>query len=478
MFFKKYFGEKGFWRVALRLAIPVAFQQLLIASLSLVDTLMVSQLGEAPLAAMGMTSQWAMLFNVALFGFCSASSMFVSQYFGAKDEKGIRRTCGLSLTCAAVLTFAFLAAQIIAPKMVLGFFTDDPNVAAYGNAYLRIAIWSYPALFLSSIFSAVLRACEDVKLPMITAIFTSVGNAVMNYALIFGKFGCPALGIEGAAIATCISSWMGAVILIGLSICKKHLLWKYPTQIFKFRGREMLEYLKKAMPIVINESMWGLGTLVLGTILSNYSTEGYTAKTILGTFDNLTFVFAVGLCNAACIMIGKSVGEGKTERAVMDAKRFAMLIPAYSALLGVVMILFRHPLVRIFNIGGNIEASTLSLAAVLMVIFALEMPMRYTHYIQIVGIFRSGGDTVTGAIYDIVALWVLSVPTALLCTAVFKLPFPWVYACMLIAEDHLKSIFCIRHFFSMKWIKPVTPEGKAGLAAWLAERKTKKQNSI
>ena len=218
MFFKKYFGEKGFWRVALRLAIPVALQQLLIASLSLVDTLMVSQLGNEQLAAMGMAGQWTMLFNVTLFGFCSASSMFVSQYYGAKDEKGIRRTCGLSLTCAFVLTTFFVALQLAAPEFVIGLFTDDPTLSAFGNSYLRIAIWSYPALFLSSVLSAVIRACGQVKMPMVVAGFTAGLNAALNYILIFGKCGMPALGMEGAAIATVISAWFGPVLLLLFSM--------------------------------------------------------------------------------------------------------------------------------------------------------------------------------------------------------------------------------------------------------------------
>ena len=476
MFFKKYFGEKGFWRVALRLAIPVALQQLLIASLSLVDTLMVSQLGNEQLAAMGMAVQWTMLFNVTLFGFCSASSMFVSQYYGAKDERGIRRTCGLSLTCSFVLTICFVLLQVIFPEFVIGLFTDDVALSGFGNAYLRIAVWSYPALFLSSVLSAVIRACGQVKLPMVVAAISAVMNAILNYVLIFGKCGFRALEMEGAAIATTISAWIGPLLLVLFSVLQKHLVWAKPREIFAFGKKDLLHYLKKSMPIVCNEGAWGLGTLVLGTILSNYDTAGYTAKTILGTFENISFVFAVGLCNAACIMIGKSVGEGKTERAVMDSKRFAMLIPAYAAVVGVFMILFRHPLVHVFNLQGNFDSSILSLAAVLMIIFAIEMPMRYVHYIQIVGIFRSGGDTTTGAVYDIFALWVMSIPTTLLCTAVFKLPFVWTYALMLIAEDHLKSVFCLRHFFSMKWIKPVTPEGKAGLAAWLAEKKAKKHS--
>lgn len=475
MFFKKYFGDKGFWRVALRLAIPVALQQLLIASFSLVDTLMVSQLGENELAAMGMTGQWAMLFNVTLFGFCSAASMFVSQYFGAKDEKGIRRTCGMSLLCGAIPMVIFVSIQVIAPQMVVGFFTDDALIASLGNTYLRIAIWSYPAVYLSNILSAVIRACEHVKLPMAVSGFTAILNGVLNYIFIFGKLGLPALGIAGAAVATCISSWIGPLLLILFSLAQKHIIWAKPKEIFTFSKQHLLYYFKRAMPIVCNEFAWGLGTLVLATILSNYSTSGYTAKTILGTFENISFVFAVGLCNAACIMIGKSVGEGKTERAVTDAKRFAMLIPAYAAILGVIMIIFRQYLVQIFNMEGNIETATLSLASLLMVIFAIELPIRYTHYIQIVGIFRSGGDTVAGAILDSFALWAMSIPATYLATHVFHWSFPVVFACMLVAEDHLKSVMCIRHFFSMKWIKPVTEEGKAGLAKWLSLQKANKE---
>lgn len=462
--------DRNFWRVTLALALPVAFQQLLTASFSLVDTLMVSQLGKNELAAVGMAGQYSMLFNMGLFGFCSAAGVFGSQYWGAKDKDGINRTCGMTLTCAFISTMIFVLLAALFPYKVMGFLTKDIAVLEIGVSYIRIAVWSYPALYLSSVFSSILRSTEHVKLPMIVSGISAVLNGVFNYALIFGKLGMPTLGIRGAAIATCISSWCAPLLLLTISILQKNILYVSPFRWFSFKMAHLKEYLQKALPVAFNESLWGLGTFLVGAIFSNYSTDGYAARTILSTFENICFVFFIGLCNAACIMIGKSVGEGKTERAVEDSKRFAVLVPLFGVFIGAFIILFRSPLVNIFNMGESISESTLAMARTLMLIYAIEMPVRNIPYIQIVGIFRSGGDTTTGVRYDLVSLWLISLPVTYIAAFVFHLPFPVIFLLMYVSEDYLKSLLCLRYFFTMKWIKPVTEEGKEGLRLWKEKR--------
>ena len=476
MKFLSSFRDRGFWRVTLSLAIPVALQQLLTASFSLVDTLMVSQLGVFPLAAVGMAGQFTMLFNMGLFGFCSAAGVFCSQFWGAKDQDGIHRSCGMSLLCAMLSTMIFLCLGAFSPEFVMGFLTKDSAIVELGSAYLRIAVWSYPALCLSAVFSSVLRSCEQVKVPMTVSCISAVLNGICNYVFIFGKFGFPEMGIEGAALATVASAWCAPVLLCIISLFQKNILCVSPLRWFAFRLAHIKTYLSKALPVAMNETLWGFGTFILTAIFTNYSTEGYAARTILGTFENMCFVFFVGLCNAACIMIGKSVGEGKTQRAVDDAKRFALLVPVFGLVLGIFIALFRTQLVQIFNLGENISQTVLDLAGWLMLIYAFHMPVRNVPYIQVVGIFRSGGETFKGTIYDFVCLWLISIPTTFLSAFVFHLPFPLVFLIMFVSEDYLKCFLCLRYFFTMKWIKPVTEEGKAGLAEWLAQRE--EQNKI
>ncbi len=466
----KYIGDRVFWRVTLRLALPIAFQNMLTSSFSLVDTLMVSMLGDISLAAAGMAGQWSWLLNIFLFGVSSGTAIFISQYFGVDDRKGIHRTSGIALFSGLVLGCLFMLAAVLIPGTVMRIFGDEEAVIAEGIAYLRIAGFSYFAVVISGVWSSVLRSTAQVKLPMYVSLITTVENALLNYWFIFGGFGLPAMGIRGAALATVASSWTGAVLLLVLSMRKDNILYAPLKELFRFTRASFVLFFRKALPVMANESMWGLGTFCFNAIFGALGYENYEAVTILRTFESIAFAFFVGLCNASCVMVGKSVGAGKIERAWTDARRFAILIPAVSVVVGWVIILLRVPLVNVFNLSGNISSAVLATAQSLLIVYALEIPLRNIPYIQIVGIFRSGGDTTTGVKYDLACLWGLALPVTLFTAFVLKLPFVAVFVIMYLTEDVIKSFFCIRHFRSARWIIPVTPEGKAGLEKWQAAR--------
>ena len=466
----KYFGDRAFWRVTARLALPIALQNLLTSSFVLVDTLMVGQLGDVALSAVGMAGQVGWFWQMILFGMCSGMAVLVAQYWGIGDERSIRRVYGIALLSALALSVAFATPALLAPEQVMRIFNSDPAVVSIGASYLRIAAISYPAVALNSVCGILLRSVERVRLPMYVSIFTTAANAFFNYALIFGKFGMPELGVVGAAIATCISSWLGPILLYLISAVQRNLLVGSPREMFVLTRASIAEFYRKAAPVMLNETMWGLGTLIINVIFANKGHEEYAAVTILRTFENIAFVFFVGLCNASCVMIGKSVGSGKIERATADARRFSLLVPLLGTLIGSVIIIFREPLVSIFNMQGNITEKTFSIACSLMLVYALELTVRNIPYIQIVGIFRSGGDTTTGTKFDMIGLWLLSIPCTALAAYLTDLPFVALFALMYIAEDYVKSFLCIRHFRSGRWIRPVTDEGREGHRLWLAER--------
>lgn len=462
----RFFGDAPFWRRIIKLGLPIALQNLLSASYSLVDTLMIAGLGSVALSAVGMAGQWSFLFNILIFGICSAASMFVSQYWGSKEYDKIKRTAGLAVLITCSLCAVFVLCLALFPQAFVGFLTDDPAIAAEAVKYLRIVVWAFPATAITLTLGAVLRACEYVKLPTVVSAISTILNVLLNYVLIFGKLGMPEMGICGAALASLISAWIGPVFLIAVSFARRNILYGKPREFFSISKEFFVLFVRRATPVVFNESMWGLGTFLLNAIYTNYDPIGYAARTILSTFENIAFVAFVGLCNAACIMIGKSVGEGKIERAVGDATRFTFLVPVASLFSGLLIILLRHPLVQIFNMGSNLAPETLSLAAKLMFVYAIELPVRNIPYIQIVGIFRPGGDTATGMRYDLICLWLMSLPITYICANVFALPFEVIFFLMYISEDYLKTFLCLRHFRSRKWLKPVTDEGKAGLAAY------------
>ena len=466
----KYLGDKPFWQVTLRLAVPIALQNLLTNSFALVDTLMVSRLGDVNLSAVGMAGQWTWFMNLLSWGLCGGMNVFVSQFWGVRDLKGIRRTFGMALLSCLLLSGLFLAVACIRPEFVLRLFNKDPAVVEAGCRYLRIACLSYPAVALTLVMSNLLRSTERVLLPLSVSAVTTVVNALVNYALIFGKFGMPELGVAGAAVGTCVSAWMGPVLIGLFSIKSGNLLTGPVKELFAFAGKHLKEFFRKAMPVVLNEGMWALGIITLNMIYANMGYEYYAGMTVFKTFGDLAFSFYAGLGSACVVMVGKSIGKGKIARGLEDALRFTVLVPLTGVVVGGLTILLRHPLISIFSTGDNLSATALQTALAVTVFCSAEISLRNMSYVQVVGVFRSGGDTTVGMLLDLGSIWLISIPAALVAAHVLHLPFFAVVVVAYLFEDIPKDIFCLLHFKSRKWLKPVTPEGKAGLEEYNKEK--------
>ena len=457
--------DKGFWRVMLSLAIPIALQNMLSASFSLVDTLMVSQLGDIPLSATGMAGQWSWLLAMVLFGICSGAAVFVSQYWGDGNVKGIHRVTGLAVVSGLVLSTPFLLAGLFIPDKIIWIFNKTPEVIEQGSAYLRFACLSYPALALTNILGSALRSAEHPKLPMAVSGISAVLNVVLNYVLIF-----PAgLGVKGAAIATAISAWAGPIFIILFSILTKNILCAPIRDYLSFTAKNFRDFFKKASPVIINETMWGMGTVAYQIIFANMGHEEYAAITIVRTFENFAFCFFLGLCNACCVMVGKSIGAGEIREGIRESKRFMLLMPMMSVLVGGIVILLRVPLVSIFNMGENISEYSIVTAQGILIIYSVWIMVRNIPYLTVVGIFRPGGDTMMGMIVEIGALWCFAVPITYLNANVFHLPFLAVYALMYLCEDIPKAILFWWYWHSGRWIHPVTEAGQKGLADFQKE---------
>ena len=462
--------DKGFWKTAVRLATPIALQNILISSFTLADTLFVSRLGDVSLSAVGMMGQWGWLLNMVLIGISSGASVFVAQYWGVKEIKKINKTCGIATVSALLISSMFMIISLVAPTFVVNIFNNDPNVVNEGTTYLLAVCVSYPAVAITNILSSVLRSVENVRLPMYVSAFTTVLNIFLDYAMIFGKFGFEQMGIKGAALATSISAWSGVVLIFVISLLTKNILYAPIKDTFGFGFNDIKTFYNKALPVIFNETMWGAGTFVFNIIFGHMGYEYFAAITILRSFENIAFVYIIGLCNACSIMVGKSIGKGKINRGIQDTKRFLVVFPIISIVISVIIFIFRSKLIGVFNVGNNISDVTLDAAMKIMAFYAFEFTIRQIPFLTIVGIFRSGGDTVTGVKYDLYTLWGLSIPATLIAVYVIKVPFTVAFAIMYIFEDYIKSLLCLRYYKSLKWVKPVTEEGKNGLQQYLKKK--------
>ena len=470
MNFKSIYFNKSFWKTVLPLAIPIALQNLLAASFSLIDTFMVAGLGSTVLSSVGMAGQYTWLFNIVIFGLASGTALFVSQYWGTKDIDSIHKTEGIAVVLALSTGALFCIIGALFPEAILSIFNDDPTVIEIGASYIRYACWSYPAFALNFTLYIILRSTEKFKLPVIMSVINEAMNAFFNYCLIHGALGFPEMGAAGAALATTCSCWLSTLILFTVCFIRRDIIIAPPREIFGFSLRQVSVFMKKTLPAILNEGAFALGTTVLNIILSNISVESYAGVTILRTVENLAFVFIVGLCNACSIVVGKSIGAGDIIGGKKDANRFMFIMPVFSIITSTALILLRSPLVSLFTLNGEYSDLAISSALFCILIYAIDMPLRNIPYLTIVGIFRPGGDPKTGMICDVSALWLVSIPlTAIL--AYLGVPFKTVFLLMYFSEDIPKSILCIYYFASGKWIHPVTPEGRLALEKLKSEKK-------
>ncbi len=452
--------RREFWSLLLHLALPIALQHLLINSLTFVDTLFMSQLGDIALSASGMANQWNWLMSMISFGICSGTALFVAQYWGAKKTDEIRRTYTVAFSSGVFVALAFMVAAVSFPQIIMKVFNRDERVVSTGAAYLRMVAFAYPATVATSVLSTILRSTERVKLPMAVSLISTSLNIFLDYALIFGKFGLPEMGVEGAALATAISAWVGFAILLIVSKIEKNILIIPIKEFFSFKPRDFKLFMRKASPVIFNELLWGLGTVCNNAIYANTGHENYAACTILRTVESLCMILFIGLNDGGAVIVGKSIGEGEFDKGYKRAKRLVISTPIISAVIAVFAIVFKEKVIYLFNMSGNITDTTIHIAGILIVIYAVELCFRNIPYTLICAVFRSGGDSVTGAKYDLLCLWGLAIPITFATAFWFKLPFALVFLTEYLVEDVPKSIMCIRHFVSRKWIKPVVSDGE------------------
>jgi len=443
--------DRGFWVAALPLVLPIALQNLLMTSFRLIDTLMVGRLGDVSIAAVGLAGWASFLVELLAFGMAGGAAVFVAQYHGAGNREGILRTYGMMLVFMVPLGLTFTIGVALNPEWVMRLFTEDAALINEGVKYLRFACVSYVSLTVNLALSTMLRCTERVKIPMVTSGISAALNAVLNYIFIFGAFGLPAMGIAGAGLATAISSLLNPVLMLIISAAKRTILVAPLKEVFALKGF-VKTFWSRALPVLLNEFFWSVSVVGVNMVLGRMGTDNYAALTVERTIEGLVFVFFIGICNSCNILVGKAIGAGDIELGKRYSKQFMALAPILGAVLGIVIILLRHPLIALFDLSDAASQT----ARALLVIFAIDATVRYIPYLEVVGIFRAGGETRFGLLSDVISQYVFILPTVLLCGLVWKLPFITTYILMLVADDVSKLALTIPYFRSMRWIKPIS----------------------
>ena len=448
------FATRSFYKTMLSLAIPVALQNLLFSSFTLIDTLMIGALGDTPLAAVGMAGKWSWFFNIVLYGFASGAGVFIAQYFGAGDVRGIRRTYGLVTIGSLGASLLFRAAALIMPETIVGLFTKDPEAIRIASVYLRIIALSYPFQALAKAGGMVLQSTQKVAIPFVGAACSVATNVVLNALLIFGLCGFPALGVAGAAIASALAAVVNTAVIFLLGVKKRTHLYAPIKELLDISGSFVRDYVRISAPALFNETTWALGNLGYNAIFGHISTEAYAAMTVVKSIEDLTTIAIWGMGSSCAVMIGSYVGRGNLDMAKVCGRRHLALTTLFSLGVGVLVIALRAPIMGLFGVSDTVRA----LSSSLLIIYGLEAAARNLPYMMVCGIFRSGGDTKFGLIVDIISLYLIGLPLTAFVGLVLNASVPMTYLTMYLVEDVFKCFVYGRHFFSGKWIKPVIKE--------------------
>ena len=432
------------------IALPIILQNLMQSTVNMLDTLMVGQLGSVEIAAVGLGNQIYMLLNMVLFGISSGGAIFIAQFWGKKENSGIWKMEGVMFSFSIVIALIFTFASVFFPKFLIGLYSKDFHVIEIGARYLRIVAFSFPFFAMSFAFSMALRSTEHVKLPMVATMISLVLNAILNYLLIFGIGFFPSLGIVGAAIATCISRIVECFILFIVAYSKKYEVASSVKNLFSFTFFEVRKFIKIAFPVIINEAIWGLGTSMHSLIMGRTSTEAISAFNITGTISQITWVFFIGVGNAAGIIIGKKIGEGNETEARKYANTLSWFMPVMAIFIGLLLI----PISKFLPFMFNVEANLLVQAKMMLMILMCCYPLNAFNMCWVVGICRAGGDTVFAAIIDVCFTWIIAIPLAA-CVAYFTNVQPYIIYICLLSEQIFKAIVGFYRIKSGKWLHNV-----------------------
>ena len=441
-------GGNNLVKDILKIAIPVSIENILANTGIFILTILLSLVGEREIAINAISNQASFLVNLFLFGINTGGAIFVSQYWGRKDEESIKRVFGLMLTSSMIIAAAFFAFTFFFPGTFVHIFSKDSSLFNDSILYLKIISFSYFGIALEVAFRTFLRGIEKANIPMESYIVGTAAQLLLAYGFLNGRLGLPKLGITGVAIAITISRY----VISFYQIMRAYYLNLPYT--FSLRGisRDLFKrFVKFATPAALNEIAWSLGMTMYGIVFGWMGTESYAARNVLSSFENYIWTLALGITTASSVIVGKLVGKESYEKAVDFSKKI-MLVNSLVALgTAFVTIAAYYILLPTFDL----TSSSKYMLTLSMWIMLVGSPIKALNNVAIVGILRAGGDSKYAFLLETSTLWGLGVPLAFIGAMVWKQSLPVVYA-LTLSDEVAKAIIVYFRIRSKKWMKNVT----------------------
>ena len=449
-------GDRAFYRKLFAIMLPILVQNLITNFVNLLDNVMVGQIGTEPMSGVAIVNQLLFVYNVCIFGALAGAGILASQYFGSGDDKGVADILRSKLYIAFFTVAAFAAALgFFGEELIMQFIhqgEEGLDLAAtleYGKRYLRIMLWQLLPFAIMQVYAGTLRETSETLLPMKAGIAAVLVNLVGNYILIFGKLGLPALGVEGAAIATVISRYVEAAIVMIWSHRhgKEKPFFAMLTDSWRIPWPLLKQVLLLGIPLLVNEFLWAGGMTMLNQCYSMRGLEVMSAGNISTTVSNLFFCAFLAMGSATAIIVGQLLGAGELERAVDEDFKLIAFAVLLCVAVGAVLAVLAPFIPLLYNTSDNVR----HLATQMLLVVAACMPM-YSFTNSCYFTLRSGGKTLITFIFDSLYLWTLCVPLAFVLSRYTAVPILPMYI-IIQSLEILKCIIGFAMVKSKKWVK-------------------------
>ena len=416
-FREKYIGDKAFYKMVLLVALPIMIQNGITNFVSLLDNIMVGQLGTEQMSGVAIVNQLMNVYNICIFGAVSGASIFSAQFYGQGNHEGVRDAFRFKMVCCTIILLLGLTVFATGGNTLIQLFLNDDSAANIamtheaGMRYLSVMMIGMIPFTITQTYASTLRETGQTILPMAAGISAVFVNLVLDYAFIFGFAGVPAMGVKGAAIATVIARVIEMSIVVIRTHCnqKRNIFIRGVYRGFKIPGTLVKQIVKKGMPLLMNEALWSGGMAVLSQCYSMRGLDAVAAINISTTVSNLFNVVFIALGSSISIVVGQQLGAGQLEKAVDTDRKMIFFSVACCFVVGLVMQFVAPTFPNIYNTSDVVK----NLATDLICIASLFMPF-YAFYHAAYFTLRSGGKTVITFLFDSCYLWVINIPVAFL----------------------------------------------------------------
>lgn len=448
---RKFIGkfDISFIKMLMILAAPIILQNLISASLNLLDNIMIGHLGVNEIAAVGLSNQYYLLFYYTVMGISLGAGVFMSQFWGKRDIVNIKRYIGISLVFSLIIGSIFTGIAFFCPELVIKAFTDSEQVVNLGRGYLKAVAMSYIFTCVSLTFSVGSRSIAQTALPMHASLIGLIFNAVLNYIFIFGKLGFEPMGVTGAALGTTFARFAEMTFIIYKIYFKENILKSHIKELLDFNFMTIRIFFKTVFPVIFNDFMWIAGITLYSKAYAILGTDAIATMQIATITNNLFNIFGTGIAVASSIVIGNSIGAGEPDKKVQkDAYKMSEFCVIIGIAIGIVFFLTAPFVNRFFNTSPQVQKDIVSVLRIM----AVALPFRFFGITQIIGILRGGGDVLYAILVEVLGVWIFGVPLAFVAAIYFHAGIEIVYLCVCL-EDVFKVSMTVPRLKSGKWIR-------------------------